>query len=514
MRRTYIISTALSATFTGLSALSVYIAAKADIVTQKFCFTALTLILIIFLWQEIKRVRISQPVRWLFNPAVLCSIMTFYLYFGVNNIIYFFPRDSISLVGLSPDITLVMNKLMLLVILGAIAMWLGYWSSLTTRLMNSRILSRLQHKYFDIDSTPKIWVLPALYIIAVGGRLAEVWLGVYGYSSNYQRSLDAASYTQFLVLMDNMGLLALIIIALQYYGKNPAFYVKFYFIGIFIGELFWGLLSGMKSGVMIPFLCVLIVQYLRRGKVSKAWVIMFPIAIIVAYSLVDPFRDERNSNPNFEATSVHGIEKAIIDAQIRKHAEAKNIDKKEDAHVIKQEKDASLLLKVMSRTNLTYVAAVGIEYADTHTVFPEGSPDFAGNALQAPIGAYIPRFLWQGKAIQNIGIWYTQVVMGQPYSFSSTAMSIFTNLYFVGGTIAVFIGMYLIGMMQRIIFFVTKPWISAAGVIVYLSLMTKFEVIAEADSQTIIAFIFRIIPLLIILQSIIYNHALSQKDKK
>ncbi len=507
MRKTFVISTGLASVCVITVAGFIYALLIGGLISQKVCFSVLTLLLIIFLFAEINQLRKLHSKRWLLNPVVVCSMAAFFLYFGITNILYFFPADTLRLIGIMPNVTPIMNKLMFIVIIGAVAMWLGYWSSISNRLLYSRALMYLQDKYFSKDVPPRFWVVAILYVIANLSRLLEVHLGIYGYSVNEARIGETILYAQFLILLDNLGLFVLIIVALQYYADTQQHFVKFYFFVVLFVELFWGVLSGMKSLVLLPFLCILMTQYLRRGYIYKKWLLTVPLIVFVAYMIVNPFREEKNKNPNFEATSVSGIVHAIVDAQIRQFIERKkSIGRNFDMNIIKGENDANVILQVMGRTNLTYAAAAGVDYADTTKKLPPGSPDFLGNLIKAPLGALIPRFIWQGKPIQDIGIWYTQVVMGKSNLFSSTAMSIFTNLYFVGGISAVFIGMFIIGIFQRIIFFISKPWISSAGVIVYLGLMPKFEFIAEGDSQTIVVFIFRIIPLLLIFQSLFYKH--------
>lgn len=509
IKRGFILSTQLLSTLTIIFAVTIYALLRADMLNQKVGFTLLTILLLCFLTAEINLVRLKQPDRWLLNPAIFCSITTFAIYFGITNIIYFFPDYAINALGISSKINLSMNKLMLIVIIGAIAMWLGYWSSISSQLLNSQLITNLQYKYFNQDSIPVFWVIPSIYLIANLSRLAEVWLGIYGYSANYQHLMDTISYNQFLITLDNAGVLALLIVSLQYYAKNPGILTKLYFYIIIVGELFWGLLSGMKSAVMIPFIIIFITQYLRQKHIVKIWIVLVPMIIFSSYSLIEPFRNEKNNNPHFEATSVSGIITAMIGAQQRQYQakhrqEVQELNDQEN--LLQTEENVAITLKFLRRINLTSDAAVGINFADSNEKLPEGSPDFLLNTILAPISAFIPRFIWHDKAIQNIGIWYTQVVMGQPDSLSSTAMSIFTDLYFVGGIIAVFIGMFVIGMMQRLMFFATKPWISGAGAIVYLGLMTKFEIIAESDTQTIIGFTFRMLPILLIFQAICYQH--------
>jgi hypothetical protein len=50
--------------------------------------------------------------------------------------------------------------------------------------------------------------------------------------------------------------------------------------------------------------------------------------------------------------------------------------------------------------------------------------------------------------LANLGLWYNQVVMEKD-NFSSTAMGPFAYLYFAGGPLAVFLGFFCVGIVQR-----------------------------------------------------------------
>jgi hypothetical protein len=173
-------------------------------------------------------------------------------------------------------------------------------------------------------------------------------------------------------------------------------------------------------------------------------------------------------------------------------------------HLAGTEKIALPLLHVMKRLNITYVGSLGIAFADDNESLPAGSPEFLRNILLAPLHAWVPRFLWAGKPLGNAGLWYTQTVMGLDEQITTTAMGPFTHLYFAGGIIAVFLGFIFIGFIQRVTFFVTQPWISPAGGIVFLSILTTLSV-GENSFNGIIVSLFRELPLILMLQFFLYK---------
>ncbi len=339
---------------------------------------------------------------------------------------------------------------------------------------------------------PKAWVLPGLVLLSLASRLIQVRLGVFGYSSNYDRLIEAASYTQYLSMGASLGKLALVVAAFQYYSPHLGRRARTWFFGILAYEIMFGLLSGMKSAVVIPFIIVLLCQYLRIGRVSRHWLIAIPLAIMIAFAVIEPFRAAKNEDAGFKGTSLTSIVNTMTGSTLSAANEVGTEDK------------ASFLLSVMGRSNLTYVGSLGIAFADDNENLPAGSPEFLGDMLFAPLHAWIPRFLWEGKSLGNIGLWYTQTVIGFDF-FSSTAMGIFTYLYFAGGTIMVFGGLFFIGFIQRVLFFVTQPWISAAGGVVFISMLTTTAIIAESAFNGILVSLYRDLPLVLILTAFLYK---------
>jgi hypothetical protein len=153
--------------------------------------------------------------------------------------------------------------------------------------------------------------------------------------------------------------------------------------------------------------------------------------------------------------------------------------------------------------NMTYSASVGIAFADNSETMPEGSPDFLGDLILAPVHAWVPRFIWTDKALGNIGLWYTQTVMGNDI-LSSTAMGPFTYLYFAGGVVAVVAGFLALGFMQRLLILLTKPATSASGAMVYLGILSTVVLVDTAFNSIIIS-ICRELPLLLVMQALFFK---------
>ncbi|MHB8159796.1 MAG: hypothetical protein ACYDGS_04790 [Thermoleophilia bacterium] len=140
---------------------------------------------------------------------------------------------------------------------------------------------------------------------------------------------------------------------------------------------------------------------------------------------------------------------------------------------------------------------MGIEYAANNNELPAGSPEFLGNIILAPAHALIPRLLWDSKSLQNIGLWYTNQVMGLDF-YSSTAMSPFTYLNFAGGPLAVIIGFLMVGIFQRGLFDGLRHF-GGGGLIVLFGLLGTL-VIIDSAFDTFFVNLIRFLPILVVAQ--------------
>ncbi|MGH8433926.1 MAG: hypothetical protein ACRERX_05500 [Pseudomonas sp.] len=460
-----------------------------DVLNARLAFVAHTGLLLVYLWLEVSRLRRVHPERWLLNPVALCSFMTFVMGYGVTNGLFFLPEKELELVGLVPEVTPAMAKLMCLVLLGAVAMWLGYWSPIAARLSNLDSATRFQVRLLPKTNCLRSLALPSLLAVSLTARLMQIQLGVFGYSATYDQLISMGSVTQYLFIGSELGKLALVLVALQFYERRTSLHAKLWFYGLLASEVAFGFLSGFKSAVVIPFVIAAFCQYLRTGRFSKQWLMIALAGAMAAYAVIEPFRAARNENSAFRGTSLDSIISTMIGA-----AGSTGGD------LIEQ---GSALLAFASRSNLSYVAALGIDFADDNPSLPDGSPEFLANLFLAPLHAWIPRLVWENKPLGTLGLWYNQVVMGMTH-FSSTAMGPFTYLYFAGGFVAVLIGFFFVGVVQRTLFFLLQPASSMAGGTVFLTILNTVVAI-DSSFDSIIISLCRNLPLILFVQFLLFR---------
>lgn len=469
--------------------LLVNVALITEVFTTVQGFSAYTLLLLWYLFYEIKGLRRQQPQLIWLNPVVLSSLFTFVLAFGITNALYFLPENTLYELGMSPDITPWMNQLMLLVVLGAVSMWGGYLSNIGRNmglsLQRSRVMKRWMSPSFKIKKS-------ALYIglsIDFIAKLLLIKLGLFGYSSSYDQLVAASAYTQYLSLASSLGTLVLVGVSVQCFAPARTLIINQKLLFFVLGyEVFFGLLSGFKSAVVMPFIIVGIVYYSQRNRFPRWLIPAVWIGLIVAYGVIEPFRAARNADAGFVGTNIGSIVSTMMSAQKVVHGDSSDDNNKAFAFI--------------SRNNLTYIGSLGIRYADIHNELPAGSPKFLENILIAPALALIPRFLWPSKPLENTGLWYTNEVMGLDL-YSSTAMSPFTYLNFAGGPLAVILGFLIVGIVQRGLFD-GLLYFGGGGLIVFFGLLGALVQIDSAFN-TIFVGMIRMFPILVVVQFLLLN---------
>lgn len=405
--------------------------------------------------------------------------------------LYFFPDTALSTVGLAPEVTPWMSKLMLLVLVGALAMWLGYWSPLATSLAAWLAKRQWLNRILRREFTPRAGILLLLVLVSLVSRLIQIRLGIFGFSADDDSLIQFASIRQYLSMTEGLGTLALLVASLQYYSPNRPARSKAWLSGLLVYEVFFGFLTGFKSQVVMPLVIVGFCKYLRLRQIPWRWLALLPVAIFAAYAVVEPFRAARYEETGFRSTSLTSIGETAIVAAVTKRNEIVDADQ------------AGTALQVLSRLTTTYIASLGIEFADTQ-LLPRGSPAFLQDIFLAPLYAVVPRALWESKEGSRHGLWYRNEIMGIEGETTSVGMSPFTYLYFAGGTFAVAFGFFAIGIVQRTW---AERFLTPGGAGATVLFFVGIRALAIPDSifYSIIVDLIRSVPAALLLQYMMFR---------
>jgi hypothetical protein len=479
----------------GSGGILVALLGSTGLLNARLSYAALTLLLLSFLWLQVGLIRHRHPQRWLLNPAVVGAFLLFTMAYGVSNVLYFLPPETVRFPGIHPDVSPAMVTQQHLALLGAIMLYLGYWSRLATSWVRPHAVARFQRRYLPASETLQPLSIPILFGVAIVARLFAMSQGIYGFGGDYsaERLAQTSSYSQYIALLGGLGKLALLLAALQYFAPGGVRRGAQWFWVALLIEIFFGLLSGMKSAVVMPMVIAGVAMYLRTGRVPMSWVAIALVGIMVAYAVIEPFRDLRKQQEG-ALTSVTETT-SVLEAAIET-----------DRSTTPATGPGSTLLSVLKRMNFSYIGSLGIEYADARDTLPASSPAFLEDLFLAPLHAVVPRFIWESKPSGGkLGAWYAKEVTGRFHEVS-IAMGPFTYLYFAGGYAAVGVFFFFIGVIQRVLWFRLTAWANVPGAVVMLGLLTTVAVVNSSVNSVIISLIREGIMLLVVVNLLFRPH--------
>lgn len=450
-------------------------------------FPLLCLLVVTYAVLQLALTRRYQRQQWILNPTVQSALFVHVLPTASVLVLTTLPyelQESVGLISLARHWAARYEWLNLI---GAVALWTGYWSGVANWLAKVIASSRSLQWVLRPGLALNRGVALTMMAIACGFRLLAVALGVYGYSASYETLIAAGAYTEYLSMASSLGRVALVAASLYYFeSRNGLLLVLF----LWCLETAFGVLSGFKSAVILPTIIVGLCYYAERSRIPR-WLLPATLAgIFFAYASIEPFRAARNEEYNFDGTSLF----SIVDTFSISRDVAYERTPTEGTF-------ASTAVRFLSRTSDVGSAAPGIEYAAKTDILPEGSPDFLKNIFLAPFYSFIPRLLWKGKPINDLGLWYTRAVIGSG-TMSSTAMYPVTYLNFAGGALAVFLGFLVVGVIQSALF---RGVLSHGGAAVFVTVCTLgFLGHIGSDYYSFFISVLRYVPLMVLLQWLLF----------
>lgn len=472
-----------------------------DLIKWEFeSFIVKNLFLLTFLLYNIKNYRKSNPHNWLLNPTVLASIMTFVLGYCITNFVYFIPgsedeNQMIKLLGAEPLIYL--NKGMNAVIIAAISMWIGYNTKIGIELYQFILRFPVNFKrFFRSSFVPDMKMIYLFVGLAITARIYSIYLGIFGFAQTPEKLTASIGIAYILNSITNLSTLCLLVVSFAYFKNRKNTYYKFTFLFILIVEIVFGLISGMKSAVVMPLVLSFVTYYLVNNKFHKRFIIAIIIFITIAYMIIEPFRQIKQLNPNFVSTPTNIIntmvEAYFINQRIKIVPGSENI-----------------LESVVSRNAYILPASKAIQYADDPGL-KRDDPDFLEKIYSIPIQTFIPRFIWTDKPVEDAGKWFSINVWGSTET-TSVAMTPMGFLYFAGGFTLIVLGFFLIGILQKTLW---QFFLAGGGqIIVFLALLSTV-VLIDSSFNGMIIYWLRYVPLFILLQAIILKNPKTMASKR
>ena len=413
------------------------------------------------------------------NPTIHFAVIGNVLMFIVGGLVLVLPDEYRAN---DVQVTPWMVEWTWLYLLGLVALWSGYWAPWTMEIAklirNSETFNKIVRREFRVNMPAAIVVL----VTGVAASLGSISLGLFGYSSDSVALTENRNIAQILSIATSFIQLILVVLSIRYFmtPRNRRQGVAIVYV-LLIVSIILGLLSGFKSQVVMPIILVGIAYYVVYRRVP-IWII--PVALIlltIAYSIIEPFRVLRNTDPNFESNNVFYIAESMRPTRISD----------EDVPTWNE--------RVAHFTAAQFpipLWAAGLEYAASSDSLPVNSPRFLEDIFLSPVMAVVPRAMWPTKPEFSHGAWYYEEVLGGAPG-TSVSLSGVVYLNFAGGVVAIIIGFFVFGVVQRALF---QGFIGygAGGLIVILVLLSALRGL-DIYYAYIIA-IVRFLPMALLLQ--------------
>jgi hypothetical protein len=454
---------------------------------------ALAALLSGYLAWEVRREVLVYGTTALLSPAVLASIVHFYMSYCTPMMGLPFDDNIIQLTIFWTKDWQIMGWIsyaMMLVCVSAFAFWRGYrcflGGAIGDTLKRGAQGTGLIRPYWNVN-LPVVFLMIA---VSVSARIIQISTGIFGYTANAEALTELAAYRSYLDYAAGLGTLSLFLIAMQTFSPQKGQKFMPLLLTCLLLEIGFGFMAAFKGQVIVPVIIVGAAYFMTRGRFPIRWAIAGIVMIYAAFAIVEPYRNQA-SNPNnrSDQVSVGSILGGLQDA----YTTASNDDsgKRENAAV-----------QFFRRSELVSVTSTGVRYRDTVQDLGPDAPDFVGAVVFAPIHAVVPRLIWADKPIYEFGQWFDYRVTGRyKYGVSSTGMGPVSYLYFMGGIPVVVLGFFGFGILYRALF-VGLTSLGAGGWLVYFALLPILAAIYSEIGPTL-AGLIQMIPLAILLQAVV-----------
>jgi len=280
----------------------------------------------------------------------------------------------------------------------------------------------------DVEGGANLPVLWLVYLLTLGVRAYEV------YTTGTNRSLAAfgarnenVAEIQFFSIADMVGTWCFIVFAIERFSHPAERFLRGLFRVVFVIECFFGLLTGMKSALLMPFFLAATLFALINKKLKKSLCFAPFLALIVIYPLF-------NSARQLPGEGGKGI------AVVQRWAAA--VGQAQERTLDTSEWLTSGWDSTVQRLALLQEMALAMNLGD-RAEWLKGDERW----WMLPLYPFVPRYIWPSKPILLKGQRFS-VATGSTEN-NSLAITIPGDLYLEFGFLGLLIGMSILGMLGQ-----------------------------------------------------------------
>jgi hypothetical protein len=371
---------------------------------------------------------------------------------------------------------------MLIALIGFTAFWIGSLGVMKEAKL--RFAPRVGDK-----SNRLACISAVMLALGVSGKLVMWKVGLFSYIADPVLMQSSLWFIQWLVFIANLLNLALIVSAIEVFGRRSdgSFMKAVLWLSV-IFSIGFGAISGMKSGVWLPLLYLLLIYCITNGRIPRIAFLLPLLVLIYPFSIA--YRANlRQSYSRTQVNTVEGLEvvlkKSFVDVV--------------DSPFTKGTIAGQGLDETVSRmSELKYVYDV-ISLHD-YSLLQNDEPIWF-----APLYPLVPRILWKDKPVLNKGD-RLSIALGRPADTSS-AITPIGDFYLTYGTPGVIIGMFLYGIcLQLYTNCVTHGITTDRSLFVYILMLLQLANF-EADVFSYVASAVQYAVIVVFMSYVIYGQS-------
>ena len=361
------------------------------------------------------------------NPIIVATVFMFLLSYGFPVLFQYFNYSEIRYL---PKYSTLVHA-MLYANVGFLTLWYTYNSSFFDSILSN--LNKYS-KWFVKNLKIRKQLIYFFLFLSILFNLNSIYSGNYGVLATIYADENSIGIMDQVAYFFSTALKGIVFLqAWQYFKYNIG---KKMFICSFFTLLFFQLLSGYKGAVVLTFIILFVANYFAVKKVNiKLGVVCF-FALVVAYGIVNPYRDYLVYSGNIPS-SISDIISCIYNGVVLQ------------SQVISNE-DVSVLNEVMSRFTTLPELALFIEYKEKLGLHVPRDPDFFYLCYTIPAQLLVPRFLWPSKPVNDLGVWWVSNTVTGNMSNSSSPFGPIGFLYLTYDVLAIVIGFIIISFMLKL----------------------------------------------------------------
>ena len=334
---------------------------------------------------------------------------------------------------------------------------------------------------------PVNWAI-ILFLTSLATRSYITWNYGYGYALDMDAYFDNLALFQFLLFLSDLGVYALLLATIEMCCHPRDALRVGLFVVIFLNELFWGALSGMKYDLLRGFIILALVVSITKARIEKKWIAATLLGLIVVYPVHDRYRnmlrggqvDVRRVGSLGEAGSVAAMQAAKTESSWGGWLQ-------------------SGWQHAVSRLDLLQVMAIvmSLDAAQADRVRTDE------RWWMLPFYPFVPRFLWPKKPVLNSGV-RLSLVLGSTKE-TSTALSYPGDLYMDYGLPGILVGMFVLGVVGQMLANTVVGSFEKRSLFFYSAIFVSFANMMETQAFPVWAGVIKTMAIFGVLKYLIYG---------